>query len=89
MNDNYRLADDLLKEISGGVLPKGWKTTADLMAPSLIKEYAGITYAEACLKIDELLVGNYGIDANDGVLIKDYLKKYFDENGNMLPQYLQ
>ena len=89
MNKNYALADDLLKEISGGVLPKGWQQIADYLAPGYIKQYPNITYDEACLKIDTELVGQYGVVAEDGVLVKEYLKKYFGADGKLLPQYLK
>lgn len=88
MNKNNTVADDLLKEISGGVLPKGWQGLADYLAPGFIKQYPNITYDEACLKIDTELVGQYGVVAEDGVLVKEYLKKYFGADGKLLPQYL-
>lgn len=88
MNKNDALLDELMEDVSGGVLPPGWKTTVDNMAPELIKQFANISYEQACEKIDKELVGNYGINAKDGALIKDYIKKYFGENNYILPEYL-
>ena len=89
MSKNNALSDELLKDISGGVLPKGWQQVADNLAPGFIKQYPDITYEQACLMIDTQLVGKYGVVAEDGVLVKEYLKKYFGADGKLLPQYLK
>ena len=89
MNKNNALIDDLLEDVSGGMLPPGWQSIADSLAPGYIELYPDITYEQACKKIDNELVGQYGVNANDGVLVKEYLKKYFDDKGYILPEYLK
>ena len=88
MSKNNALLDEMLEDVSGGKLPVGWKSIADNMAPVFIKQYPDITYDQACLRIDNELVGNYGVNADDGVLVKEYLKKYFGDDGKLLPKYL-
>ena len=68
--------DDLaLSKISGGrTLPKDWEKIADLYAPSLLKQYKGYTYEQACAKLRE-----YFKDEEDLALLYEYIKKYFPQ----------
>ena len=70
------LPDDFLDNVSGGTLPDGWEKTVDQMAPMYLAQYKGITYEEACAKLDKELLP-YLESPEDIDPIKEYIKKYF------------
>lgn len=70
------LDDAWMELVSGGTLPAGWQATVDALAPMYLQSYPGISYEEACAKLEELGGSQLG-DSNDLAEIKAYIKKFF------------
>ena len=70
---SIKLPDDLMANISGGKLPKGWQIIADSMAPSFMEQYPNATYEEALG-----ILGQYITDPEDFAEIAEYMKKFFN-----------
>ena len=76
------ISDDLLKQISGGesVLPPNWEVMAKQLVKVYKKQYKGITFDEACELVRQAFA-----DPEDQEKVINFLRPYFDENGNLLP----
>ncbi len=66
------LSDEVMDQISGGVLPDGWEQLADSMAPQMKAQYPDMSYEEACA-----MLAQFFDDPADIAAISEYMRKYF------------
>ena len=75
-----KLPDELLELAKGGSdLPENWEELADKLAPMYKSMYKDVNFNQAVTLVKQFLK-----DPADQEKVIDYLKKYFDENGNLI-----